>query len=249
MQRRDDRVRVTSSVWTSASSTSASLMNYDASVMGHVGQAFARRRCRHRTARTAPVPVNDRAADRDGRAAGRGADHQRSDAIDRGNGQGGFGPGDGVGGHLWQVLGRGCAGRGRPAGASGASACASEGFTCRRTKNDLRDSSDLADLLRMGRLPEVWVAPPRVREMRELVRHRAKLVGLRSGQEETGRPRAGDATGRADQSCPGQQRSRQSPEGHTRPATPPTSSYSLSPGWPERRSAAARKWPVAHHPV
>ena len=36
---------------------------------------------------------------------------------------------------------------------------------------------------------------------------------------------------RADQSCPGQQTSRQSPEGHTRRAAPPTSSYSLSPRW------------------
>src|SRR4051812_49524078 len=38
----------------------------------------------------------------------------------------------------------------------------------------------LADLLRMGRLPEAWVAPPATRELRELVRHRAKLVALRS---------------------------------------------------------------------
>ena len=35
---------------------------------------------------------------------------------------------------------------------------------------------DLADLLRMGRLPEAWIAPPATRELRELVRHRAKLV-------------------------------------------------------------------------
>ena len=32
----------------------------------------------------------------------------------------------------------------------------------------------------MGRLPEAWVAPPDTRELRELVRHRAKLVGIRS---------------------------------------------------------------------
>jgi transposase len=48
-------------------------------------------------------------------------------------------------------------------------------------KNDQRDAADLADLLRMNRLPEAYVAPPAVRELRELVRHRAKLVGLRSG--------------------------------------------------------------------
>src|ERR1035437_8842025 len=53
-------------------------------------------------------------------------------------------------------------------------------FEYRRVKNDVRDAQDLADLLRMGRLPEAWIAPPPTRELRELVRHRAKLVGLRS---------------------------------------------------------------------
>ena len=52
-------------------------------------------------------------------------------------------------------------------------------FAYRRVKNDVRDAADLADLLRMGRLPEAWIAPPPTRELRELVRHRAKLVGLR----------------------------------------------------------------------
>lgn len=52
-------------------------------------------------------------------------------------------------------------------------------FECRRVKNDFRDARDLADLLRMGRLPEAWIAPPATREIRELVRHRAKLVGVR----------------------------------------------------------------------
>jgi hypothetical protein len=32
----------------------------------------------------------------------------------------------------------------------------------------------------MGRLPQGWIAPPAVREVRELVRHRAKLVAWRS---------------------------------------------------------------------
>jgi transposase len=54
-------------------------------------------------------------------------------------------------------------------------------FAYRRVKNDLRDATDLADLLRMGRLPQAWIAPPATRELRELVRHRAKLVALRSG--------------------------------------------------------------------
>ena len=53
-------------------------------------------------------------------------------------------------------------------------------FEYRRVKNDERDARDLADLLRMGRLPEAWIAPPATRELRELVRHRAKLVGIRS---------------------------------------------------------------------
>jgi transposase len=55
-----------------------------------------------------------------------------------------------------------------------------KGFAYRRVKNDVRDAADLADLLRMGRLPEAWIAPPATRELRELVRHRAKLVALRS---------------------------------------------------------------------
>ena len=56
-----------------------------------------------------------------------------------------------------------------------------KGFTYRRVKNDVRDATDLADLLRMGRLPEAYAAPPAVRELRELVRHRAKMVAIRSG--------------------------------------------------------------------
>jgi len=55
------------------------------------------------------------------------------------------------------------------------------GFKNRRVKDDFRDAADLADLLRMDRLPEGWIAPPEIRELRELVRYRAKLVALRSG--------------------------------------------------------------------
>ncbi len=55
------------------------------------------------------------------------------------------------------------------------------GFAYRRVKNDVRDAADLADLLRMHRLPEAWIAPPGLRQLRELVRHRAKLVGQRGG--------------------------------------------------------------------
>ena len=53
-------------------------------------------------------------------------------------------------------------------------------FSYRRVKNDERDAADLADLLRMGRLPEAWIAPSRVRELRELTRYRRRLVGLRT---------------------------------------------------------------------
>jgi transposase len=51
----------------------------------------------------------------------------------------------------------------------------------RRVKNDVRDATDLADLLRLGRLAEAWAAPPATRELRELVRYRFKLVWLRNG--------------------------------------------------------------------
>jgi transposase len=51
----------------------------------------------------------------------------------------------------------------------------------RRVKNDERDATDLADMLRMGRLPEAWICPPKQRELRELVRYRARLVELRAG--------------------------------------------------------------------
>ena len=45
----------------------------------------------------------------------------------------------------------------------------------------MRDANDLVDVLRLGRLAEAWVSPHEVRELRELVRYRAKLVRLRSG--------------------------------------------------------------------
>jgi transposase len=51
----------------------------------------------------------------------------------------------------------------------------------RRVKNDERDATDLVDLLRLGRLAEAWIAPPPLRELRELIRYRAKLVHLRTG--------------------------------------------------------------------
>ena len=51
----------------------------------------------------------------------------------------------------------------------------------RRVKNDVVDAHNLADMLRLGRLGEAWIAPPAIRQLRELVRYRTKLVQLRSG--------------------------------------------------------------------
>jgi transposase len=53
-------------------------------------------------------------------------------------------------------------------------------FSYRRVKNDRRDAADLADLLRMGRLPEAWIAPREIRELRELTRYRHQLVKART---------------------------------------------------------------------
>ena len=53
----------------------------------------------------------------------------------------------------------------------------------RRVKNDRKDATELAQRLRRDDLPEAWVAPPAVRELRELVRYRAKLVALRTSMK------------------------------------------------------------------
>jgi transposase len=50
----------------------------------------------------------------------------------------------------------------------------------RRVKNDVRDATELANRLRRNDVPAAWIAPPEVRELRELVRYRAKLVALRT---------------------------------------------------------------------
>src|SRR5438270_9569146 len=63
-----------------------------------------------------------------------------------------------------------------------------KGFAYRRVKNDFRDAADLADLLRMGRLPEAWIAPPPVRAQRELVRRRHGLLLRRSSHSRTPGP-------------------------------------------------------------
>jgi transposase len=53
-------------------------------------------------------------------------------------------------------------------------------WDARRVKNDERDATELAHRLRRGDLPESWIAPAEVRELRELIRYRAKLTALRT---------------------------------------------------------------------
>jgi hypothetical protein len=48
-------------------------------------------------------------------------------------------------------------------------------------KNDYLDCRELIDRMRLHKLPEAWIAPPELRELRELVRYRAKLVCIRTG--------------------------------------------------------------------
>jgi transposase len=47
-----------------------------------------------------------------------------------------------------------------------------------RLKNDKVDAAILAQLLRADLLPEAWIAPAEVRQLRALLRHRASLVRL-----------------------------------------------------------------------
>ena len=46
-------------------------------------------------------------------------------------------------------------------------------------KTDFGDARMLADLVRVGYLPRVWLAPPSIRDLRWLVRHRQQLVNER----------------------------------------------------------------------
>ena len=50
-----------------------------------------------------------------------------------------------------------------------------------RLKNDKVDAATLAQLLRADLLPEAWIAPPEIRDLRALLRHRASLVRLATG--------------------------------------------------------------------
>src|SRR5215475_6278867 len=49
-----------------------------------------------------------------------------------------------------------------------------------RLKNDKVDAHILAQLLRADLLPEAWIAPPPVRQLRAVLRHRIALVRLRT---------------------------------------------------------------------
>jgi transposase len=49
-----------------------------------------------------------------------------------------------------------------------------------RLKNDKVDAAILAQLLRADLLPEAWIAPPGVRQLRAVLRHRVQLVRLRT---------------------------------------------------------------------
>ena len=49
-----------------------------------------------------------------------------------------------------------------------------------RLKNDKVDAAILAQLLRADLLPEAWIAPPEVRQLRALLRHRVSVVRLRT---------------------------------------------------------------------
>lgn len=60
---------------------------------------------------------------------------------------------------------------------------AHSGFVARMKQNpdktDLADARLLADLLRVGYLPKVWLAPERLRRLRRLVRYRQQMVDQR----------------------------------------------------------------------
>jgi len=49
-----------------------------------------------------------------------------------------------------------------------------------RLKNDKVDAATLAQLLRADLLPEAWIAPPAIRQLRALLRHRCQLVRVRT---------------------------------------------------------------------
>jgi transposase len=53
-------------------------------------------------------------------------------------------------------------------------------MSIRRQKHDPRDARHLMDLLASGRFPRIWTPSPRERDLRQLLRHRDKLVRMRT---------------------------------------------------------------------
>ena len=111
---------------------------------------------------------------------GLGAHPQRSGPVRSGDGAGRRAPGGGVGSDLLLVLGLAMRVATIGANVHLAHPLGVKAFSYRQVKNDAHDAGDLADLLRSGRLPEAWIAPPATRELRELVQHRAEPVHARS---------------------------------------------------------------------
>jgi len=50
----------------------------------------------------------------------------------------------------------------------------------RQQKTDRRDAKHILDLLLDGRFPRLWVPSPQMRDVRQLLRHRQKLVEIRT---------------------------------------------------------------------
>jgi len=50
----------------------------------------------------------------------------------------------------------------------------------RKTKTDRRDARHLRDLLKDDRFPGVWIPDPMTRDLRALIKHRLRLVRIRT---------------------------------------------------------------------
>src|SRR5512132_4401209 len=50
----------------------------------------------------------------------------------------------------------------------------------RKQKTDARDARHILDLLLANRFPRIWIPSPAERDLRRLLRHRHKMVGLRT---------------------------------------------------------------------
>jgi transposase len=117
--------------------------------------------------------------DAEGEVVGQAPIDNDCGGVGRAVGVGRPGPGGGHGGDFGLVLGGGRDRRVR-ARLHLAHPLGIKAFSYQRVKKDESDARLLADLLRMGRLPEAWIAPPEVRQLRELVRYRHKLVEARA---------------------------------------------------------------------